>query len=178
MLTACSPVSPSVGWPPLSERTIWNCTCTIHPRYLGRLLISFFSSFFFYSHVIISSLYNRLFVRGKITEGLMESRKGCCSEFSAGLLEKGKLFRSFLLIPDPTFARLSYRLFEGWPPSSPTCFFWYVKWNGFSLSFVVKRFISCNFAISIYSYIRNGGFRRFEIILINQWYPMMMTLNT
>lgn len=133
---------------------------------------------FFFTPTLLYLRYNRLFARGKITEGLMESRKGCCSEFSAGLLEKGKLFRSFLLIPDPTFARLSYRLFEGWPPSSPTCFFWYVKRNGFSLSFVVKRFISCNFAISIYSYIRNGGFRRFEIILINQWYPMMMTLNT
>lgn len=93
MLTACSPVSPSVGWPPLSKRTIWNCC--IYTRYLGRLLISFFPSFFFLPHThtrILINLNYSLF-RGKITAGLMKLEgKGCSSEFL------GWVIRSFLLI--------------------------------------------------------------------------------
>lgn len=139
MLTACSPVSPSVGWPPLSKRTIWNC-CTRYTSTLSRppSNILFFFIFFLLPHIRIS--VNKPTIPWKNYGGINGVEEG--------------LFQRILEV-----ATLVAHVFLPW----------YVKRNGFSLFFVVKR----SFTIfRLYFYIRDRGL--LEIILIDRWYRVWM----
>lgn len=140
MLTACSPVSPSVGWPPLSKRTIWNC-CTRYTSTLSRppSNILFFFIFFLLPHIRIS--VNKPTIPWKNYGGINGGRGRVVPANSRG----GHPRRGHVFLP------------------------WYVKRNGFSLFFVVKR----SFTIfRLYFYIRDRGL--LEIILIDRWYRVWM----